>query len=51
MRRRIGEHEAVGRIAMLADEVEERGQVRRKQQCQPTRSWNVPPDEWVRPER
>jgi hypothetical protein len=36
---------------MLADEVKERGQVRRKQQCQPTRSWNVPPDEWVRDRR
>jgi hypothetical protein len=35
MRGRIGKHEAVGRIAMLADEVEERGQVRRKQQCRP----------------
>ena len=50
MRGRIGKHEAVGRIAVLADEVEERGQIRRKQQCKPTRSWNVPPDEWVRPE-
>jgi len=51
MRGRIGKHEAVGRIAVLADEVEERGQVRRKQQCQPTRSWNVHPDEWVRDRR
>jgi hypothetical protein len=38
---------------VLAYEVEERGQIRRKQQCRPTqtRSWSVPPDQWVRPER
>src|SRR5258705_3676784 len=53
MRGRIGKHEAVGRIAVLAYEVEERGQIRREQQCKPTqiRSWSAPPDEWVRPER
>lgn len=43
MRGRIGKHEAVGRIAVLPYEVEERGQIRRKQQYKPTRSWNVPP--------
>jgi len=44
MRGRIAKHEAVGRIAVLAYEVEERGQIRRKQQCRPTqtRSWSVP---------
>jgi hypothetical protein len=52
MRGRIGKHEAVGRIAVLAYEVEERGQIRRKQQCKPTHSlWIVPPGEWVRLER
>jgi len=36
MRSRIGKHEAVGRIAVLADEVQERCQIRRKQQCRST---------------
>jgi hypothetical protein len=45
MRGRIGKHEAVGRIAVLAYEVEERRQIRWKQQCKPTqlRSWSAPP--------
>ena len=38
MRGRIGKHEAVGRIAVLAYEIEERGQIRWKQQCKPTHS-------------
>ena len=38
MRGRIGKHEAVGRIAVLAYEIEKRGQIRRKQQCEPTHS-------------
>jgi hypothetical protein len=38
MRGRIGEHEAVGRIAVLAYEVEERGEVRWKQQCKPAQT-------------
>jgi hypothetical protein len=33
---RIGKHQTVGHIAVLANEVEERGQVRRKQQSRPT---------------
>ena len=33
---RIGEHDAVGCIAMLANEIEERGEVSRKQQWAPT---------------
>src|SRR5262245_40173229 len=32
VRSRIGEHDAVGCIAVLANEIEERGEVRRKQQ-------------------
>jgi len=32
VRGRIGEHNAVGCIAVLANEIEERGEVRRKQQ-------------------
>ncbi len=32
VRGRIGEHDAVGCIAVLANEIEERGEVRRKQQ-------------------
>jgi hypothetical protein len=38
MRGRIGKHEAVGRIAMLAYEVEEGGQIRWKQQCRSTQT-------------
>jgi hypothetical protein len=38
MRGRIGKHEAVGRIAVLAYEVEKRSQIRRKQQYWPTRT-------------
>jgi hypothetical protein len=38
MRGRIGKHETVGHIAVLAYEVEERGQIRWKQQCKPTHS-------------
>ena len=33
---RIGKHEAVDHIAVLANEVEKRGQVGRKQQYKPT---------------
>jgi len=38
MRGRIGKHEAVSRIAVLAYEVEERSEVRRKQQCKPAQT-------------
>ncbi len=36
MRGRIGKHEAVGRVAVLAYEIQKRSQIRRKQQCKPT---------------
>ena len=36
VRGRIGEHEAVSRIAVLAYQIEKRGQVGRKQQTSPT---------------
>src|SRR4029453_12859784 len=47
---RIDKHETVGHIAVLADEVDERGQVRRKQQYKPTQL-NFRWDERVRSKR
>src|SRR6476620_5541394 len=42
MRSRIGEHEAVSRIAVLAYEVEERGEVRRNRQMESRDSLSSP---------